>query len=190
MAMNRYQRAARSAYLAEASGGRGALEIEGLRDAQRTLRKASKASRDEMKETHRKAGELVIGAAIRYVPVITGRLLGSLKSVPTLRQGRVRVGSAAVPYAGPVHFGWPRMNIRPNPFIYDALDERTNAVRALYETRIDAINRGLDLTGTVAKAPRKSGTSRGESGNMPDAFLRDRDGQIIGGVYGTATVYF
>lgn len=184
--LNKYQREAAAAYRDKATGGRGALRIEGLRDTQKALRQASKESRDEMKETHRKAGELVIGEAKRFVPVVTGALLASLKSVPTLRQGRVRVGDASVPYAGPIHFGWPANNIRPNPFIYDALDARADAVRQLYEDRINAINEKLDLTGEVAKKPKASR----DLGRQPDALLRGAGGSVIGGVYGTDVIYF
>jgi hypothetical protein len=116
------------------SGGK--LEIEGLKEVQRDLYKLGKASRDEMKETHRKAGEIVIDGARRFVPVVSGNLLNSLKSVPTQRQGRVRIGSASVPYAGAIHFGWPARRIKPQPFIYDSLDGRRTEVAKIYAERI------------------------------------------------------
>jgi Bacteriophage HK97-gp10, putative tail-component len=138
--MNKYQRQAAADYRAGAiSGTSGMAEIEGLRDLQKSLRKLSKESRDEMKETHRKAGEIVVKAATPFTPVDSGALSASLKSAPTQRQGRVRLGSAAVPYAGPIHFGWPARNIRPNPFIYQVLDSRRDEVLKLYERRIDEI---------------------------------------------------
>jgi hypothetical protein len=92
-----------------------------------------------MKDTHRKAGEIIVKAATPFTPVDSGALSASLKSAPTQRQGRVRLGSAAVPYAGPIHFGWPARNIRPNPFIYQVLDSRRDEVLKLYERRIDEI---------------------------------------------------
>jgi hypothetical protein len=50
-----------------------------------------------------------------------------------------------VPYAGPIHFGWPARNIRPNPFIYQVLDSRRDEVLKLYERRIDEIITKYDL---------------------------------------------
>jgi len=32
----------------------------------------------------------------------------------------VQAGRASVPYAGPIHWGWPARNIEPQPFLTDA----------------------------------------------------------------------
>lgn len=144
--LNKYQRAAAAKYRAGAIGDLGGqLEIEGLRELQKSLRNLTEDSRNEMKETHRRAGEIVIEGARRYVPVRTGALLASMRSAPTQRQGKVRVGSAAVPYAGPIHFGWPARNIKPNPFIYEVLDQRRQEVYALYADRISQLIMKYDL---------------------------------------------
>ena len=39
-----------------------------------------------------------------------------------------KVGKKKVPYAGPIHFGWGRRNIHPQPFLYEALDKRRDEV--------------------------------------------------------------
>jgi hypothetical protein len=92
-----------------------------------------------MKATHKKAAEIVIQGAKRFVPVVSGKLAASIRDGSTQRMGRVRVGSASVPYAGPIHFGWPARQIKPQPFIYDALDGRRNEVAAVYVKRIDEL---------------------------------------------------
>lgn len=146
MALNKYQRQAAAKYREGVVGDMGGqLEIEGLRDLQKALRNLTEDSRNDMKETHRKAGQIVVDGAARLVPVRSGALLASLKSAPTQRQGRVRVGSAAVPYAGPIHFGWPARNIKPNPFIYEVLDGRRQEVYALYSQRISELIFKYDL---------------------------------------------
>lgn len=117
----------------------GKLEIEGLREIVRDLKGLETDSREDMKETHRRAGQIVVDGATRLVPVRTGALLDSLKSSPTKYMGRVRVGSASVPYAGPIHFGWPARAIKPNPFIYEVLDGRRNEVATLYAERISEL---------------------------------------------------
>lgn len=146
MALNKYQKQAAAKYRAGVIGDMGGqLEIEGLRDVQKAMRSFSDDSRNDMKETHRKAGQLVVDGATRYVPVRTGALLASLRSAPTQRQGRVRVGSAAVPYAGPIHFGWVARRIKPNPFIYEVLDSRRNEVAQIYAQRISELRFKYDL---------------------------------------------
>ncbi|CAB4135447.1 Bacteriophage HK97-gp10, putative tail-component [uncultured Caudovirales phage] len=119
--------------------GQGKLGITGLADVNKALRSMSKDTRDSMKETHKRAAEIVIQGAKRYVPVVTGRLAASIRNSSTQRMGRVRVGSASVPYAGPIHFGWPARQIKPQPFIYDALDGRRAEVAAVYVKRIDEL---------------------------------------------------
>ncbi len=104
--------------------------------------------KDEMKSTHKKAAEVIVEGSKRYVPVRTGRLATSIRAVATRTSGRVRAGSAAVPYAGPIHFGWPARRIKPQPFIYDAMDVRRQEVYDLYAARIYGLidKHGLDGT--------------------------------------------
>lgn len=146
MALNKYQKQAAAKYREGVVGDMGGqLEIEGLREVQKAMRNFSDDSRNDMKETHRKAGQIVVDGAARLVPVRSGALLASLRSAPTQRQGRVRVGSAAVPYAGPIHFGWPARHIQPNPFIYEVLDGRRQQVYAIYAERISELIVKYDL---------------------------------------------
>ena len=118
--------------------GGGALQIEGLREVTRDLKALSEDLREDMKETHRRAGEIVAAAAKPLAPVKTGQLASTIISSPTKYQGRVRIGRGqSVPYAGPIHFGWPARRIRPQAFIYEALDGRREEVLQTYERRIN-----------------------------------------------------
>ena len=126
-------------------GREGKEEIEGLREVQKALNKFSDATRKEMKSTHLQAAEIVVGASKRFVPIKTGALAQSIRASAVMTGGRVRVGSASVPYAGPIHFGWPARRIKPQPFIYDALDTRRGEVSRLYEKRIAVLMFKYDL---------------------------------------------
>jgi hypothetical protein len=146
MAMNKYQKQAAADYRAGVLGDRGGkIEVIGLKEAQKALRTLSKESRDNMKQTHREAGQIIVEAATPLVPRESGTLLTSIKSAPLQRQGRVRIGSAAIPYAGPIHFGWPARKIRPNPFIYEVLDGKREEVKRLYLERINQLIKNNDL---------------------------------------------
>lgn len=117
-------------------GREGKEEIEGLREVQKALNKFSNATRKEMQSTHLKAAEIVVVASKRFVPIKTGALAQSIRPAAVMSGGRVKVGSASVPYAGPIHFGWPARRIKPQPFVYDALDTRRGEVSRLYEKRM------------------------------------------------------
>lgn len=117
--------------------GSGTQDISGLRETLRDLKQLSKDTREDMKDTHRQAGEIVAAAAKPLAPVRTGTLAATVVSAPTKYQGRVRIGRGqSVPYAGPIHFGWPARRIKPQSFVYEALDGRREEVRQAYERRI------------------------------------------------------
>lgn len=194
MALNKYQKQAQAAYGASVVGDRVInAEIVGLREVQRDLLKLGNDTKNEMVDTHKAAAEVVVLGAKRYVPYRTGRLADSIRALATRTHGKVRAGSASVPYAGPIHFGWPARRIAPQPFIYDALDERIDEIRGLYDQRIEELIQQYDLS---SKQPirRLQATHRAagktDTGRQPDALLRDTAGSIIGGVYGDETVYF
>lgn len=129
------------------------IEVEGARELRRHLaRIKNKELNKQLKTANKEAAEPVADKAKQLAPVRSGRLARSIKSAATLREGRVKAGSAArVPYAGPIHFGWPsRPNpargwrggpIRPQPFIYHALDRRREQVRQAYEEAMDRLAR-------------------------------------------------
>jgi hypothetical protein len=120
--------------------GGGRLQIDGLREVQRDLKKLNTAFREDMKDTHFTAGAIIASAAKPLAPVLTGRLSSTIVSSPTKYQGRVRIGRGAqVPYAGPIHFGWPARRIAPQPFVYEALDARRGEVKQAYEKKISQL---------------------------------------------------
>lgn len=194
MALNKYQKKAQAKYAASVAGDRVIkTEILGLREVQRDLRKLGDDTKTELKDTHKAAAEIVVLGAKRLVPYRTGRLADSIRALATNTSGKVRAGSASVPYAGPIHFGWPARRIAPQPFIYDALDARVDEIRGLYDKRIEELIRNYDLSaGQPIKQARAARAAAGmkDTGRSPDALLRDAAGRIIGGVYGDDVVYF
>jgi hypothetical protein len=115
-----------------------AVEVEGLAELRRAL-KAAGDDLDDIKAANREAGDLVADAARGLVPRRTGALLATIRAAGQLRGAVVRTGAARVPYAGPIHFGWPDRGIAPQPFLYDALDTRTVEVIEVYEARVDQL---------------------------------------------------
>ena len=98
----------------------------------------------QLTAVHRAAADKVAADARLRAPVRTGRLRKSIRAGATTKHGSVSAGGRLVPYAGPIHFGWPRRNIEPQPFLYDALDHRRAEVIELYEKRVDELIRRAD----------------------------------------------
>jgi HK97 gp10 family phage protein len=139
----------------------GAQQIDGLKELQRDLKKLGDDAKNDMKPAHMKAAELVVMGAKRYVPYRTGRLLESLRPFARQKAGVVRAGSASVPYAGPIHFGWPARRIKPQPFIYDALDQRRAEVVNIYAERMGELINKYELGPSGIKPASGSGTLSG-----------------------------
>lgn len=169
---------AKGTYGYRVTGGQGSkIQIEGLKETQKALASMSDDLKDEMKPTHKAAAEVIVEGSKRYVPVRSGRLATSIRAVATRTSGRVRAGSAAVPYAGPIHFGWPARRIKPQPFIYDAMDARRQEVYDLYARRIYGLIDKHGLDGTKIPASRLTDPGRnikpGTKGNFHDDLMAD-----------------
>ena len=121
------------------------IEVDGAREVRAALRKIEGGLAD-LKQVHADAAQIVERRAEQIVPRRSGALAGSVRSSGQARQGVVRAGRASVPSAAPIHFGWRARNIQPQPFLYDALDDRRNEVIDRYETEVNGLIRrhGLD----------------------------------------------
>jgi hypothetical protein len=112
------------------------IRITGLRSTVRNLKKFDSDLVVEIKRINREGAAVVAAAAAALVPVKSGKLRRSIRPGATTYTGTVRAGGANLPYTKPIHFGWPRHNIRPQPFLYEALDARRGEVLLAYERGI------------------------------------------------------
>lgn len=125
----------------------GRVEVRGDRQLRRALKRVE-GNVGDLREVHRDAGEAVAGEARSLVPVESGMLRDTIRLSIKLagRQGTaILAGKGLVPYAGPIHFGWPARNIEPQPFLYDALDRRRGDVIDRYQRGVDSIIHRFDL---------------------------------------------
>ena len=126
-----------------------AIKVTGLSKVQRDLRKLSTDALDlnktEFLETNKQVADLIIGEAKNYVPVLSGALAAAIKNASTKKSAKVRAGNAAVQYAGPIHLGYPKRAIKPNPFFYEAIDSRRDEVRQKYDSLVSSLITKYDL---------------------------------------------
>lgn len=126
-----------------------AIKITGLSKVQRDLRNLSTDALDlnksEFLETNKQVAEIIINESKKYVPVVSGALAAAVKNASTKKSAKVRAGNVAVPYAGPIHFGYPKRAIKPNPFFYEAIDSRRNEVAQRYTRLVESLIKKYDL---------------------------------------------
>ncbi len=123
-----------------------AIRIEGGRELRRAFREIDDDMSD-LKDLHKRLADDIAGTAKTKVPVRSGRLKRSIRGSGTKTAARVRAGNNqknfrhGVPYAGPIHFGWAERGIRPQPFMYEALDNRRQEVVDRYNAEVRSIIR-------------------------------------------------
>lgn len=120
------------------AAGKPAIQVHGAKEF-RAAMKRMEADLKDYSAVNRRAASMVADTARDRAPVLTGALAGSVRPGATRTRGYVKAGGRGIPYAGPIHFGWPRRNIAPQPFIFDALDERKGDVIEAYEAYIEAL---------------------------------------------------
>lgn len=117
--------------------GKGSLyKVEGLKQLRSTMRKAGD-DLSEFKDINRQAAGIVAGAA--DAPTRTGTLAASIRPAGTKTAGIVRAGRKSVPYAGPIHWGWPAHNIEAQTFLTDAAKSTEAQWVPLYQDRLEKI---------------------------------------------------
>ena len=121
------------------------VDVEGQKELRKALKQVESGISD-LKGVHGQAAEVVAVQARSLVPKRTGLLESTIRAAGQAAGGVVRSGTAAVRYAGPIHFGWAEHGIEPSPFLYDALDMRATEVLDLYEKQVNDLIRlhGLD----------------------------------------------
>ena len=103
------------------------IKATGVKELRRELRRMGDDLED-LKTLNLDVATMVAERAKDIVPRRTGNLADTIRPAGTKTAGRVRAGFKRVPYAGGIHFGHPARGIQPQPFLYDALDQRRGEV--------------------------------------------------------------
>lgn len=120
------------------------IKVKNLKEITKAL-KAIGVPNDAVKEAGKNSAEAVMNEARSLVPVRSGKLRDSIKLAANAR-GRVsiqagnnRTSRSGVPYANPIHWGWFKRGIRPNPFFSKALGLTRDEVYRNYFTQMEKL---------------------------------------------------
>jgi hypothetical protein len=114
------------------------VQVTGAKELRKSLKQAGEDLGD-LKALNQAIGNMVVGVARGMAPTRTGALAGSLRAANIVGGVTVRAGSAGVPYAGPIHWGWPAHNIKAQPFVVEAAQTTEAEWVAMYEAEVDRI---------------------------------------------------
>ena len=115
------------------------IKVAGLKQAIKALQ-AIGVPAAEIKAAGSEAGELVAGQARALAPVRSGALRNSIRVSKSLNRVSVSAGNnKSVPYANPIHWGWFKRNIKPQPFLVKALGITRDEVYQNYYRSLDKL---------------------------------------------------
>jgi hypothetical protein len=115
------------------------VKVQGLRQAIRALQDIGVPAA-EIKAAGTQSGELVANQARSIVPIRTGRLRDSIRVSKALSKISISAGNnTRVPYANPIHWGWFRRHIKPQPFFIKALGLTRDQVYQNYYKTLDTL---------------------------------------------------
>jgi len=120
------------------------VKVTNLREINKALA-AVGVPKDAVKAAGKESGELVASEARSLAPVRTGALRNSIRVGATARgkitvlAGNNRSSSSGVPYANPIHWGWFKRHIRPQPFFVTALGYTRSEIYDNYFKQIEKL---------------------------------------------------
>lgn len=93
----------------------------------------------QMKDAHAAAGAIAGGRARAQAPKAEGTLSASVRWSGSASAATIRAGSAKVPYAGVIHFGWPDRGIPARPWITEAAQATEGQWTTEYQEAVERI---------------------------------------------------
>jgi hypothetical protein len=119
----------------------GGVRVEGLAKNIRAL-KGMGIEVEDLKNAFATIAQEATAKVVQFVPKRTGRLAASVRGNRAQSKAVVRAGKAAVPYAGPINYGWGKRNIAPALFMQKGdVEYRPMAVQRLEQEIEKAIVR-------------------------------------------------
>lgn len=114
------------------------IRVEGLGRLVQTLNAAG-AELTDLRSTNLLAAGIVARRGSATAPRRSGRLAGSFSATATRKAGHV---VSRLPYAAPIHWGWPTHHVTARPFLSMAAQSTETLWVPLYETATNkAINK-------------------------------------------------
>lgn len=90
----------------------------------------------ELKAVHSEVAALVAQRAKVRTPRRSGRLASTVRGNKAAARATVSAGRAAVPYANPIHWGWPARGIEAQPWLSDTATDTEPQWLRLFEAGI------------------------------------------------------
>jgi hypothetical protein len=121
-----------------------AITVEGIKQVTDSLKNLNKDLESNI-ELNKELSTTLSQKASAMAPVLTGALASSVKGNPSAEKAQILAGSAAVPYAGVIEYGWPQRNIEAQPYLNPAVNNNMGYIIEKYNDSIQKAIKQYDL---------------------------------------------
>ncbi len=121
-----------------------AITVNGIKEVTDSLKKLNKDLESNI-ELNKEISTTLSQKASAMAPVLTGALASSVKGNPSAEKAQILAGSAAVPYAGVIEYGWPDRNIDAQPYLNPAVNDNMGYIIEKYNDSIQKAIKQYDL---------------------------------------------
>lgn len=120
------------------------ITITGVKQVTDTLNKLGKDLESNL-ELNKELSTTLSQKASAMAPRLTGALASSVQGNPSAEKAQILAGSAAVPYAGVIEYGWPAKNRQAQPYLNPAVNNNMGYIIEKYNESIKKAIQKYDL---------------------------------------------
>ena len=119
------------------------VRVEGAAKLRRRL-KDLEGGVNDLKDANAEVADFIATRAAAAAPKRTGALARTIRGNRAASKAVTRAGRATVPYARPIHWGWPARHIKPQRFLWDTAKETEPEWLDTYAQALQRLADGLD----------------------------------------------
>jgi phage gpG-like protein len=120
------------------------ISIQGVKEVTDSLNKMARDLESNI-ELNKELSTTLSQKASALAPRLTGALASSVVGNPSAEKAQIMAGSAAVPYAGVIEYGWPDRNIDAQPYLNPAVNDNMGYIIEKYNESIQKAIKQYDL---------------------------------------------
>ena len=123
----------------------GSVRVAGARELRAALREMDTGLARQMTPIHKHVAEYIVPRAQAITPRRSGDLAASITARATITRARI---VATMPYAAPIHWGWPTHHIDPTYYVVNAAEASEPGWLEIYINGVqDLIDRAVSTSG-------------------------------------------
>lgn len=120
------------------------ISIQGVKEVTDSLKRMARDLESNL-DLNKELSTNLSQKASAMAPRLTGALASSVQGNPSAEKAQILAGSAAVPYAGVIEYGWPAKNKEARPYLNPAVQNNMGYIIEKYNDSIKKAIKQYDL---------------------------------------------